>query len=335
MGVPVRLILHSTPLTAERAARAAFARVASLDRMMSDYRDDSELRAIERHSGEFVRVSRELLEVLQRALRIAEDTEGAFDPTVGPYVALWREARRTGRMPDPRALAAARWVTGWRHVDIDENHSSIRLARPGMKLDLGGIAKGYILEKALRTLRAEGVTRALVEAGGDIVVGDPPLGRAGWTIDTLGANETFTAHASRLTNAALASSGATFQFAEIQGIRYSHIVDPRTGLGVTTPRIARVIAADAATADALATALTVLEPDDARAVLRRFPGVRVSVSVSHQSIEAEVVRMGSGDSSNMNAGGTSVGTSNSFSNTTSPAPSIPTSPSSSPKRTSR
>lgn len=281
MGLPVRLVLHGTDKpAAERAARAAFARVATLDRMMSDYRDDSELRAVERRAGEFVPVSRELVDVLHRAIRIARDTGGAFDPSVGPYVRLWREARRSGRLPGERALAAARARTGWQHIALDEGGSSIRLAVPGMQLDLGGIAKGYILQEALNTLRAHGVTRALVEAGGDLVVGDAPAGRPGWRIEAPGADASFTQRASRLTNAALATSGAAVQFVEIDAVRYSHVIDPRTGLGVTAPRMARVIAADAATADALATALTVLEPNDARQILRRFPDVRASISLS-------------------------------------------------------
>ena len=285
MGLPVRLVLHGVdPLHAERAARAAFARIASLDRMMSDYRDDSELRAIERRNGEFVAVSRELFDVLARAVEVARDTGGAFDPTVAPYVALWREARRSGRMPAADALAAARSRIGWRHIDLDRERSSIRLAVPGMRLDLGGIAKGYILQEALVSLRSQGVARALAEAGGDIVVGETPSGRNGWAIEAPGANETFTARASRLRTAALATSGPTFQFVEIDGLRYSHVIDPRTGLGVTAPRIARVIARDGATADALATALTVLEPDDAHDVVQRFPGVLASVSSAPQKV---------------------------------------------------
>jgi thiamine biosynthesis lipoprotein len=279
MGLPVRLVLHAADERhAREAARAAFARIATLDRMMSDYRADSELRGIERRTGEYVPVSPELFTVLRRAVDIARFTDGAFDPTVAPLVALWREARRSGRLPDPDALAVARSRVGWRHIDLDEARSSIRLAVRGMRLDLGGIAKGYILQEGLRSLRARGVTRALLESGGDIVVGDAPPGRVGWTIQAAGADPSFVERASRLTNAALATSGSSVQFVEIDGVRYSHVIDPLTGLGVTSPRTARVIADDAATADALATALTVLEPTIVDAVLARFPGVTVSLS---------------------------------------------------------
>ena len=146
-----------------------------------------------------------------------------------------------------------------------------------MRLDLGGIAKGYILEEALHTLRSAGVRRALIEAGGDIVVGDAPPDRDGWRIDVTGADREFAARAAKLTNAALATSGPTAQFVEIDGVRYSHVVDPRTGVGLTNHVTAHVIARDGATADALATALTVARAGDVPRLLSRFPGVRVSV----------------------------------------------------------
>jgi FAD:protein FMN transferase len=278
MGVPVRIVLHAGPEAGAReAAAAAFARIAALDRMMSDYRDDSELRALERAAGAWMDVSPELHDVLARAVRIAEATGGAFDPTVGPVVALWREARRTGRLPAPGALHQARDRVGWRHVELDRTRRAVRLARSGMRLDLGGIAKGYILQEAVRTLASLGVPRALVEAGGDVVVGDAPPGRDGWRIDVPGADAAFAARAERLANAALATSGPSAQFVEIDGVRYSHTIDPRSGLALTSGFTAHVIAPDGATADALATALAVLGPGGARDVAGRFPDVAISV----------------------------------------------------------
>ena len=284
MGLPVRLVLHAPDRqTAEPAARAAFARIASLDRMMSDYRPDSELRRIDSHAGTFVPVSAELLTVVIRALQISHATNGAFDPTIAPLVALWRESRATRQLPGPSRLAAARALVGWQQVEVDAARSSIRLRRPGMRLDLGGVAKGYILQEALRTLREGGLPRALVAAGGDIVVGDAPPGRQGWQVDAPGADATFAARASRLTNAALATSGSSVQFVEINGVRYSHIVDPRTGLGVTSDREARVIAADAALADGLATALTILNTEDRMTLQARFPEAMVSLTDSDRN----------------------------------------------------
>ena len=141
-----------------------------------------------------------------------------------------------------------------------------------MRLDLGGIAKGYILQQGLAALDAHGVTRALLDAGGDIVAGDAPPGTAGWAIDAPHADRTFAARAAALVRSALATSGATSQFVEIDGARYSHVIDPRTGVGITDGLVTSVIAPDGATADALATAIGVLGSERARALLAGFPG---------------------------------------------------------------
>jgi thiamine biosynthesis lipoprotein len=245
---------------------------------MSDYRLDSELRRLEGRTRRWIPISAELYEVLHCAVRISESTDGAFDPSVGPLVALWRTARQTGRLPDPPSVEAARARVGWRSIRLDATRRAIRLERAGMRLDLGGIAKGYILQEARRILRSHGVTRVLIESGGDIVVGDAPPGEAGWRIHTGVLNSGFADRASRLVNAAIATSGPTFQYVEIDGVRYSHVIDPRTGLGVTSPVIARVIADDAATADALATALAILGEARLGAIRERFPGVMVDLT---------------------------------------------------------
>lgn len=280
MKVRMRLFAPGSEL-ADSAARAAFARIAALDGIMSDYRADSELRRLEDNGTVWTPVSPDLFAVMERAVAIARTTDGAFDPTIAPMVRLWREARRNRRLPESSDIEAARARVGWHRIELDPARRAIRLtplqAGSTVQLDLGGIAKGYILQDALRVLRSRGVARALVESGGDIVVGDAPPGRPGWRIDAPGANPGFTARAQRLTNAALASSGPSAQFLEIDGIRYSHVIDPRTGVGLTNGLTARVIAPDAATADALSTALTVAGPDRWAGVLSRFPDAVASV----------------------------------------------------------
>lgn len=283
MGLPVRILLYAPDQRrAERAAQAAFARIAALDAIMSDHRDDSELRRLESSGTGWTPISPDLLEILTAAHALARATDGAFDPTVGPIVALWREARKTGEMPAAAALDAARALVGWKHIEIDRRRGAVRLAKAGMRLDLGGIAKGYILQEAVQTLRGLGLGRALVESGGDIVVGSGPPGEAGWRVTVPAASSGFRDRAGELTNAALATSGAESgaesQFVEIGGVRYSHIVDPRTGLGVTTEVTARVIARDAAIADALATALSVLGPEGVARVLAAYPDVLISLA---------------------------------------------------------
>jgi thiamine biosynthesis lipoprotein len=280
MGLPVRIVLYARDEPdGRRAAAAAFARIAALDAMMSDYRADSELNLLSATAGRsrWVRTSPELFEVLSRAVDMARLTGGAFDPTVGPLVTLWREARQSGRLPDADRLAAARASVGWEHVRLDVRRQAVRLDRAGMRLDLGGIAKGWILQDAARVLGMAGVTRLLIESGGDIVTGEAPPDMPGWHIEVPGAGEAVATRAAGLTHAALATSGPSAQSVTIDGVRYSHIVDPRTGLGLTHDLTAHVIAAHGATADALATALAVSGPARAPRLAARFAGVTASV----------------------------------------------------------
>lgn len=287
MGVPVRVVLYAPDESAAaQAARVVFARIRALDNVMSDYRPDSEISRLSATDSEWVPVSAELFSVLARAREIADATGGAFDPTVGPLVALWRESRGSGALPSAARLADARARSGWSKLELDLATQSARLAVPGMRLDLGGIAKGFILDQALAAARLSGVSRVLIEAGGDIVVGDAPPGREGWTIDVddpnddvdVEPNDELARRAAALTNAALATSGASVQFVEIEGVRYSHVVDPKTGLGLASSRVTRVIADDGATADALATAIGVAGPQSIAGWLAAFPGAAVATS---------------------------------------------------------
>jgi thiamine biosynthesis lipoprotein ApbE len=284
MGMPVRIVLHASSETAaSRAALAAFARIAALDREMSDYRPDSALSDVARLAPAAVPVPPDLFKVTSRAIAIARATGGAFDPTVAPVVALWREARARGRLPDVHALDRARALTGWMRVELDADAHTIRLPAAGMRLDLGGIAKGYILGEALQMLRALGIQAALLEAGGDIVVGGAPPHESGWRIEippTAGIGSPFMLKAGALTNAALATSGPSAQFVEIGGVRYSHVIDPLSGQALTSGSMAHVIAADGATADALATAATVLGPAGLPALRASFPDARIELALT-------------------------------------------------------
>jgi len=267
LGVATRIVVYADAATARDAARTAFRRITLLEDAVSDWRPESEINRLAAHAGEWVEISAELYALLRQAVEIAVATGGAFDPTVAPLVTLWRESRRAGRLPHPATVDSAQALVGWRRIALDKCRPLVRL-EPGTRLDLGGIAKGFILQEGLALLRGRGTPSALIEAGGDIVVGDPPPGRAGWTI-ALGGADTAVA------NTAVSTSGTGEQFVEVDGVRYAHVVDPRTGLGVTAARTVTVVAADAATADALGTALVVLGPERAAAVSARFPGIVV------------------------------------------------------------
>src|SRR5262249_4059054 len=157
--------------------------IAELDGIMSDYRPASELmRLCKKAGGAPVRVSEDLFAVLQRAQEISRLSGGAFDVTVGPVVRLWRRARRTRQMPDPKELEGALALVGYLNIRPDAKARTAQLRREGILLDLGAIARGYAADAALAVLRRFGITRALVAAGGDIAVGEAPPDAEGWKV---------------------------------------------------------------------------------------------------------------------------------------------------------
>jgi thiamine biosynthesis lipoprotein len=276
MGLPFRLVLYAeNRAAADTAARAAFARIRQLNDILSDYDTDSELSRLSRTAGEgrAVPVSADLWFALERSRELAARTDGAFDPTVGPLVSLWRKARRVQQLPRPESLAEARAAVGWKQLRLDPKARTATLLVPNMRLDLASVAKGYAVDEALKVLRAHGVSRALVAGAGDMAAGDPPPGRKGWRIEIAPLDAT-NAPPSRfvlLRHAALASSGDLFQHVEIDGVRYSHIIDPRTGLGLTDHSLVTVIAPDCTTANSLATAASVLGPREGLKLIEATP----------------------------------------------------------------
>lgn len=276
MGQPIKIILYAPDEpSANRAAEAAFDRIAQLDRVMSDYQPESELSRLSATagSGRAVPVSDDLWRVLDRSQRLAERTDGAFDITVGPYVRLWRRARREKELPTDARLDEARRAVGYRHLRLDEPGRTAELLVPGMRLDLGGIAVGYAVDEAMAVLRQQGIARALIDASGDILVSEPPPGETGWTIgigplDAEGAPSRYL----HLRMAAVTTSGDAFQHVVIGGRRYSHIVDPHTGLGLTDRSSVTVVADDCITADSFATAVSVLGPKRGLELIDDTPG---------------------------------------------------------------
>ena len=276
MGAPIKVLLYAPDETAANAAaKAAFERIAELDSILSDYKPDSELNRLSRSAGQqvIIPLGDDLWTVLAAAADLSGRSGGAFDVTVGPLVRLWRRARRSGQMPSADALAAAREAVGYEHLRLDPKNRTAELLKPGMRLDLGGIAMGYAVDEGLAMLRAHGVTRALIDASGDIGVSDAPPDSPGWRIG-IAPLDWADGPPSRyltLTNAAVTTSGDAFQHVEIDGQRYSHIVDPKTGLGLTDRSSVIVIAADCMSADSLATAVSVLGPEAGLALIEQTP----------------------------------------------------------------
>src|SRR5205807_3530078 len=199
--------------------------------------------------------------------------------TVGPLVLRWRKARKTGVLPGPAEIARARRLVGWRRMTLDERARTVRLAVPGMKLDLGGIAKGYAGDEAQRVLKQHGITRALVEMGGDIVVSGPPPGTDGWTIRVPNASQVRRPADLRFAHRAISTSGDTEQFVVIGGRRYSHVVDPRTGQALTNRVQVTLIAPNGLTSDPLTKTVCVLRPEESRRVLKAYPGVKAYIPI--------------------------------------------------------
>ena len=281
VSISVEMPTESTQAAAA-AVQEAFARIRELDGKLSDYDPTSELNTLTKApSGEPYPVSTDLFAVMEKALDVARASGGGFDPTVGPLVKLWRRARRTGRRPDERSLSDARRRVGFDKVTLDPASRTVTLAVAGMALDLGGIAKGFAAQEALDVLRRRGFPNALVDAGGDVVAGDAPSGRTGWRVGLAepGREGLPVDEGVEVVRRAVATSGDAFQFVVIEGKRYSHILDPRTGEPLTHPMSVTVIAHDGALADALASALAVLGAEDGFALLARYPGTQARIVV--------------------------------------------------------
>ena len=276
MGIDARIVVYAkSEKQAQEACTAAFARIGELDAIMSDYRKDSELnRLSDAAGGPPVTVSAPLFAVLRRAQEVSRRSGGAFDVTIGPLVALWRVARRTARLPDTAALAEAQALVGWEKMRLDERQRTVQLLVRGMRLDLGGIAKGYAADEAQRVLKGHGINSAMVEMGGDLVVSAAPPGSPGWLVEVPNAGDDYGPAKLYFAHRAISTSGDTEQFVVIDGVQYSHVVDPRTGMALRNRVQATVVAPDGLTADPVSTTMTVLEPHRRRAFLNGFRGSR-------------------------------------------------------------
>jgi FAD:protein FMN transferase len=276
MAVPIRIVLYASDnAIASAAARAAFARFHALGVVMSDYDPDSELRRLcdTSSGGKPVHVSDDLWRVLERALQLSERSDGAFDATIGPLVRLWRSARHTKELPLAESLAAARAKVGYRFIRMDPKQRTVELLRPNMRLDLGGIAKGYAVDEAMKALRDRGITRMMVEAGGNIGLGDPPPGKRGWRI---GVAPPDVGRPPReylsLACTAISTSGDLWQHVTIGGVRYSHLVNPITGMALTDRASVTVVGPDGLSTDGLSSAAAILGPENGMALIESTPG---------------------------------------------------------------
>ena len=283
MGTLVRIQLFAADEQQARSAfRAAFDRVAQLDSILSDYKPASELNRLCRApAGRPVIVGEDLFRVLTASQALAAQTSGAFDITLGPVIRLWRQARKDKRLPDATTLREASTRCGYHKLQIEPQRRAVTLDGPGMQLDLGGIAKGYAADAALEILRGRGIRSALVAVSGDIVCGDPPPGKHGWKIaaDPAAVSGADSAPILELSNAAASTSGDAEQYLDAGGERYSHIVDPAAGQGITSRIGVTVIAPRGMRADGLATAVSLLGVERGLALIEEQPETAALVAV--------------------------------------------------------
>lgn len=276
MGAAWKIKLYALDrATGEAAIAAALAEVERLDAVLSDYDPESELSRLSATAptAHAEHVSDDLWRVLVAADEVRMGTDGAFDITVGPLTTLWRQSRRSGKLPREDKLSAARAAIGPGSLVLDAATMSVQLTRPGMRLDAGGIGMGYAADQAMEILEARGIAAAMIDASGDILVSGPPPAADGWRIMVAPLRPGGDGEVIVLSHAAVTTSGDAFQAVEIDGVRYSHIVDPRTGIGVPGPAAVTVIAPHATAADALATAASVLGRKDGPAMIAKYPGV--------------------------------------------------------------
>lgn len=284
MGTAFQLILWTADdQSADEAAAAAWARIDQLTKTLSDYDSDSELNRLCRRTdggpmAESVPVSDDLWAMLVKGVEAAELSDGAFDITIGPLSRLQRKERQTGKLPDPQVFEEARKSVGWRFIRLEQVGHRVQLLHEKMQLDLGGIAKGFTSDQIVRLLRDRGITRALCGAAGDIAVGDPPPNRSDWriAIQSLKSPDQNSEYV-KIRNYGISTSGDTYRAAIVEGKEYSHIIDPRTGQGLSNRIGATTIAPEGAITDWTGTAISVMGPEKGLAMIERIPGAAARV----------------------------------------------------------
>jgi thiamine biosynthesis lipoprotein len=276
MGSAFNLIIVSADSNkANHLARKSYELVDSLNHIFSNYDSSSELSKINASAGLLpYKMSRAMLDLVQKSQYAYIQSKGAYDISIGPLSSLWRNARKAKLFPEASTVLATKKLVGLNQVKINKRLGTIFLPNANMQLDFGGIAKGYIAQWVINFLKANGIQQALVDAGGDIVMSGAPLNQQGWLI---GVNLPETTDQLlnkklQLSNCSVATSGDVYQFIEYKGVKYSHIINPLTGYGVTNLRNVTIVAKTGATADWLATACSILPIKEAK-----------QLAISHQA----------------------------------------------------
>jgi thiamine biosynthesis lipoprotein len=276
---------------------AAFDEVDRIDRLMSHYKADSPLSRLNREASvRAVPVEPELFDFIAEAVGYSRDSDGAFDITVGPLMKAWGFFRGDGRVPADDELTEVRRRIGFQHVVLNVHDRTIAFDRPGIELDLGGIAKGYAVDRAVGVLRQHGVAAALVSAGGSTIYGmGAPPGLTGWAVSVQDpVRPGGIALRVRLKDRALSVSGSYEKFFESGGVRYSHIMDPRTGRPAQGMLSVAVLAGTGTAGDALDDVFYVQGVEKSRADLRGLPATEAYFFVPAPRTAWRMVHVGPG-----------------------------------------
>jgi len=273
MGTRIAVELWSkTEASGEAAIDAVMAEMHRVDELMSHYKPESQLSRINAHAGEGpVRVDRELFDLIARSLEFSRLTDGAFDITYASVGYLYDYRHHV--KPDEAQIEAHLSAVDWRSLELDPAKSTVRFTKPGMRIDLGGFAKGYAVDRSIELLRARGIQHASVSAGGDTRILGDRFGRP-WIV---GIRHPDDAHRVilriPLENVALSTSGDYERYFDEDGVRYHHIIDPRTGHSASKVRSATIIGPTATQTDGLSKTAFVLGPEKALEILKRIPDV--------------------------------------------------------------
>ncbi len=294
MGTFARVVVIAKDSDAAgKCIESAFTQINKVDDLMSDYKSDSEISSVNREGFEkAVQLSPSTCEVLQRSIEFSKLTDGAFDITVGPLVELFRKAKNKQVLPNQDEIADARSKVGFEKLKLDDQNRAVQFTVEGMQLDLGGIAKGYAVDKAVETMQSHGAIGGMVDLGGDIrCFGAPLKGRDHWVIGVQNPNMGKDSAGRevllklKMTNGAIATSGDYQQFIIIEGKRRSHIIDRKTGTSTEGLSSVTIIADNATNADALATAVSVMGSENGLELIEKIPGTEVILITSQPEFE--------------------------------------------------
>lgn len=268
IGIDILIHLYSSSESnAQTAAEAAYQKIEALEMVFSDYEAQSEIRQLSPYQvGKAVKISPELMQVLSLSSELHQKSQGAFDPSLRPLSILWRQARFSKRKPAPFLIEKALQRVGFQHLELNPQALEITFHKPSMSLDCGAIAKGAILDAAYQVLINHNTPISLIDAGGDMVIGQSPPSQNGWIIKIEG----FQNMTLKLENCSIATSGDRYQNLILDGHRYSHIIDPRTGQALKDSHQVTVIAPNAALADGLASTLSLMPPKDALTFISKY-----------------------------------------------------------------